>query len=68
MEQLVKLVSEKAGITEAQAETAVNTVLGVLQDRLPAPLAGQVEKILAGESSGSSAQDLSGQMGKLFGG
>lgn len=67
MEQLVKLVSEKAGISEAQAETAVKTVLGFLKDKLPAPLAGQVEQVVAGSSGDSDTDDLNDQMGKLFG-
>ena len=62
MDQLVKMVSEKAGISEAQAETAVKTVLGFLKDKLPAPVAAQVEQVMAGKTG-----DLGGQVGKLFG-
>jgi len=67
MDQLAKLVSEKAGISEAQAETAVKTVLGFLEDKLPGPVAAQVKQVLAGETGDLSAKDVSDQVGKLFG-
>ena len=37
MDELIKLVSEKTGLPEATARVAVETVLGFLKDRLPAP-------------------------------
>lgn len=47
MNELVALVSSKTGISEDKAQLAVTAVLGFLKDRLPAPLAGQVESLLA---------------------
>ena len=38
MDELVKLVTEKAGISESQAKKAVATVIDFLNDRLPAPI------------------------------
>lgn len=43
MDKLINLVSQKAGISPDQARTAVETVLGFLKDRLPGPLANQVD-------------------------
>jgi hypothetical protein len=63
MENLVKLVSQKAGISEAQAKTAVETVIGFLKQKLPAPLAGQIDAVLAG----ANLDDLSKGIGGLFG-
>ena len=34
MEKVVKLVADRAGISESQARTAVNTVASFLKDRL----------------------------------
>jgi len=48
MDELIKLVAKKAGIPEAQAKTAVNTVITFLKERLPAPIAAQIDAILAG--------------------
>jgi hypothetical protein len=49
MDEIIKLVSEKAGISQEQAKTAVTTVMGFLKDKLPAPLAGQLEGLLGGQ-------------------
>jgi len=59
MDELVKLVTEKAGISQSQAQTAVTAVLGLLKQRLPAPIAGEVDKVVAG-GGGSGAGDLGG--------
>jgi hypothetical protein len=63
MDELVKLVSEKTGISAEQARTAVTTVLGFLKDRLPAPIAGQLDGLLSG---GGLPSDLSQGLGGLF--
>jgi uncharacterized protein (DUF2267 family) len=65
MEELVKLVADKVGISEAQAQQAVETVLAFLKDKLPEPIAGQVEAALEGDLSG--LDDLVGGLGGLFG-
>ncbi|MGB9752705.1 MAG: hypothetical protein C0183_20405 [Roseiflexus castenholzii] len=51
MATLAQLVAEKAGITEAQAHMAVRTVADFLKEKLPAPIAGQVEAVLAADAS-----------------
>lgn len=65
MDELVKLVANKVGISEAQAKQAVETVLGFLKDKLPEPIAGQLDAVLDGDVSGLG--DLAGGLGKLFG-
>jgi len=70
MEELVKLVSSKVGISEDQARSAVETVVGFLKTKLPAPLAGHVESALglAGSSLGNvDLGGLAGSLGGLFG-
>jgi hypothetical protein len=51
---------------------AVNTVLGFLKERLPAPIAGQLDNLTAGGSSGGGAADMAGgvigDLGSMFGG
>lgn len=68
MEELVKLVSQKTGIPENTARQAVDTVLGYLKERLPDPIAGQVEALLAGgglpDDLGDIAKGLGGLLGK----
>lgn len=68
MEKIVKLVSEKAGISEEQAQTAVITVASFLKDRMPESLAGQVDKYLSGEEGDKgNLGDTLGSVGGMFG-
>ncbi len=67
MEELVKLVAQRTGISEAQAREAVETVLGFLKDKLPAPIAGQIDGLLSGGAApdlGNLAQGLGGLLGR----
>lgn len=48
MDELVKLVVQKTGISEAQAKAAIETVVNFLKQKLPAPLASQVDTVLSG--------------------
>ncbi len=61
MDELIKQVSQKAGITPEQAKQAIAQVLEFLKTRLPAPVANQVEAVLGGKTP-----DL-GSLGGLFG-
>ena len=65
MDELVKLVSSKVGINEAQSKQAVQVVLGYLKEKLPAPIAGQVDAALKGDMSG--LEDVAGGLGGLLG-
>jgi hypothetical protein len=67
MDELVKQVSAKTGISEEQARTAVTTVLGFLKDKLPAPIAGQIDGVVSGEgSTGGGLGDLANKAGSFF--
>lgn len=66
MDELIKTVSKKSGISEAQAKKAVETVLGVLRKNLPAPIVTQIEKVLAGEEL-PDLGDLAKGLGNLLG-
>ncbi|MDT4969110.1 MAG: hypothetical protein QOJ64_3847 [Acidobacteriota bacterium] len=70
MEELIKRVSERTGLSEDKAKTAIDTVVGFLKERLPAPIAGQVDNVLtqAGGTIVDKAGDLIGGIGGLFGG
>ncbi len=64
MDELIKLVSQRAGIDASAAKQAVETVIGFLKDKLPAPIAGQIDGILANPDLGKQAGDL---LGGIFG-
>ena len=61
MDELVKLVSEKTGLSEEMAETAVKLVLDYVKKKLPAPVAAQVDAVLG---AGSAADMIGGLFGK----
>lgn len=69
MEELVQRVSEKTGLSPEKAKTAIDTVVGFLKERLPAPIAGQVDNALtqAGGTIVDKASDLIGGIGGMFG-
>jgi hypothetical protein len=67
MDELVALVAQKTGLSEEKAKLAVETVLGFLKDKLPEPIAGQIDGFLDGEGAsglGGIAQGLGGMFGK----
>jgi hypothetical protein len=68
MQELIKLVAQKTGISEEMAKTAVETVIGFLKNKLPGPIAGQIDSVLGGAGSapdlGGIAQGLGGMFGK----
>ncbi|HET8753861.1 MAG TPA: hypothetical protein VFM59_05815 [Salinimicrobium sp.] len=65
MEKIVSLVSQKAGISEEQATTAVNTVAEFLKDKMPPAMAGQVDAYLKGEGGlGGLGDSIGGMFGK----
>ncbi|HEX8774367.1 MAG TPA: hypothetical protein VF735_12385 [Pyrinomonadaceae bacterium] len=70
MDELVKLVAERAGIPEDKARAAVKTVMGFLQERLPASIAGQLENVTSSVGGGVAdmAGDVIGGLGGMLGG
>ena len=73
MDELVKQVAQRTGIEEAQARTAVETVVGFLKERLPAPIAAQVDSVIGGGAGAAGgiadkAGDMLGGLGGMLGG
>lgn len=69
MDELIKLVAQKTGVPEDTARTAVTTVLGFLKDKLPEPIASQIDGVVGGGGSGSpDLGSIAGGIGKMFGG
>lgn len=69
MDELVKRITEKTGISEDQARTAITTVTGFLKEKLPAPIAGQVDNAIGGAGGAvvDKVGDLASQVGGMFG-
>jgi hypothetical protein len=66
MDELVKLVTDKVGISPDQAQKAVTVVMGFLKNKLPAPLADQLDKVVAGGAGGTGG--LAGAAESALGG
>jgi hypothetical protein len=60
VDELIKRVTAATGISEDQARSAVKTVRDFVKERLPAPLAGEVDTVIgdAGGLAGDIANDI----------
>jgi hypothetical protein len=69
MDEIIKRITETTGISEDQARSAVNIVAGFLKQKLPAPIAGQVENVLSGGGGMTDKLgDAASKVGNIFGG
>ena len=72
MEELIRQVTERTGITDAQARTAIDTVMGYMRDKLPASMSGTFDGVLGGGANvaggvADTAQNVLGGLGGMFG-
>ena len=67
MQDLIKLIIEKTGINEEQAKKAADTVLTFLKEKLPGPMATQLDNIVTGAQAANklaaAAKGLRGMFG-----
>jgi hypothetical protein len=73
MEELIKQVTERTGISHEQAQTAVETVMTHLKKSLPDSISGQLDNFIGGGSGAvgdltSRAEGVIGGLGGMFGG
>ena len=68
MEELIKRITEQTGISADQAKSAINTVSGYLKEKLPAPLASQVDNVLNGGGMSDTLGNAASKLGGMFGG
>lgn len=71
MDDLINQITSRAGISQEQARTAVQTVLDFAKTRLPAPLATQLETALNDGNANTMMNEASKQLsslGGMFGG
>jgi hypothetical protein len=70
MSELINLIVQKTGISQENAQKAAQTAIDFLKSKLPAPVAGQVDAVLAGDMSGIAGQAgemLKGKVGGALG-
>lgn len=52
MEELLKTVAEKTGLPADKAQGAIEAVIDFLKEKLPEPIAGQLDKFIGGDDAG----------------
>ena len=67
MDELVNQVASRTGISQDQAREAVQMVVDFLKSKLPAPIAGQIDAALSGNTLGDAAQQAQQALGGLGG-
>ncbi len=67
MDELVRLVSQRAGINEDAARKAVDTMIGFLKQRTPPEMSEQIDGLLAAGGMPKDLNDLSSDLGKNLG-
>lgn len=70
MNEVIQRLIEKTGLPEDKAAMAVQTVIGFLKEKLPGPLAAQIDSIVDGQSGGGAMDKLGGlgaHLGGMFG-
>ena len=67
MNELVRLIMEKTGVTEEQAAKAAETAAGFIKDRLPSNLGSQVDNILGSGKSEGTLGGITRKAGSVFG-
>jgi hypothetical protein len=68
MDELIKQITERTGISEDQARGALDTVVGFLKQRLAEPAAGYIDTALGGQQAGNALGGIANSLGGLLGG
>jgi hypothetical protein len=65
MDQLISQITQRTGISEQQARQAVRVVADFLEQRLPEPVASQVDNVLSGKSAGGIRRSSGGYIEQI---
>ena len=71
LDELVQQISQRTGLPADKAEAAARTAIEFLDSRLPAPVGGNLAKLVHGGEGGGGMPDLgkmAGGLGGMFGG
>lgn len=67
MDELVKILVSKVGLSEEQATQAVKVMVEFAKERLPEPYAGMIDGLLDGDLNANNLGSAMGMLGGLFG-
>ncbi|CAN5669511.1 hypothetical protein BH20VER1_BH20VER1_01310 [soil metagenome] len=68
MNEIIDLVVQRTGISRAQAETAVTTVMDFVRKQMPAGMGGQLDALLRGQTGAEPGEMMKAKLGELLGG
>lgn len=69
MDDLVNQVCQRTGLSQDQAQQAVQATIDALKSKLPGPIASQIDNVLGGQGGGGGIAGQAGQaLGGMFGG
>lgn len=66
MNEIVQQVARQTGLSEEMAAQVVTTVVETLKERLPAPIASQIDAALQGGAAAPSIGQAAASLGSLF--
>lgn len=66
MNEIISMVMQKTGISQDQARTAVETVVGALKSRLPESIGSHLDSAVSGQGGGGTG-GLSDKLGGMLG-
>jgi hypothetical protein len=69
MNEIIQKLMDKTGLPEDKATAAVDTVVGFIKEKLPSPIAAQIDSLMAGGGSGVTEKlgGLKQSVGGMFG-
>ena len=67
MDELIQRICSQTGLPEAQARQAAQVAVDFLKEKLPEPMRGQVDGLLAGQVSPDAMSQAMGMLGGMFG-
>lgn len=70
MNEMIQRVIQRTGLPEDKAATAVQTVIGFLKEKLPGPVASQLDSVAGGDGAGRADKTggIGANLGGMFGG
>ncbi len=64
MNELIEQLKSRVNLNDDQARSAAETVINYLKQRLPAPVANQLDSVIAGQGG---AEGIAGKVGDFLG-
>ena len=64
MDELIQQLKSRVGLNDNQAQSSIQTVVEFLKQRLPGPVASQLDSAISGGGIGSLKEKAEGILGK----